>query len=90
MKYYHNTFNVIEKSPTIQYHDKNQNAISHHHSHNENISTSNPKEDQQLLNPSLPSTNFTTDNPVELRININNKPSRKKKRKRNKLFSLLF
>jgi hypothetical protein len=66
---------LIEQSSssfTARYFSKNQNAISRHHSQNEDISLSNQKENQQLLNTSSPSTNFTTDNPVELRINTNN------------------
>jgi hypothetical protein len=73
----YNNFNLIEQSCssfTARYFSKNQNAIGHHHSQNEDISLSNKKENQELLNTSSPSTNFTTINPVELQINANDKP----------------
>lgn len=37
------------------------------------MSLSNQNENQQLPNTFSPSTSFTTDNPVELRINSDNK-----------------
>ncbi len=72
--FYHN-FNLTEQSSlTARYLSKNQNAIGHSHSQNEDISLSNQKENQELLNTSSPSINFTTVNPVELQINANDKP----------------
>ncbi len=81
MKYY-DSFNLLEQSSSssimARYFSKNQNAIGSHHSQNENISLSKQKENQQLLNTSSSSTNFTTYNPVELQINANNKLESKK------------
>jgi hypothetical protein len=73
---YYNNFNLIEQSSsfTARHFSKNQNAIGPDHSQNEDISLSNQKENQNLLNI----TNFTTDNPIELRIDTNNKPESKK------------
>jgi len=65
---------LSSSSLTARYLSKNQNAISHSHSQNEDISLSNQKENQELLNTSSPSINFTTVNPVELQINANDKP----------------
>jgi hypothetical protein len=72
---------LIEQSSsfTEQNFCKNQNAIDPHLSQNKDISFSDPKENQQLPDTSSPSINFTTDNPVELRINTNNKSESKKK-----------
>jgi hypothetical protein len=64
---YNNHLDLIEQSSfTAQYFSRNQNAISRHHSQNEDIA-------QQLLNTPSPSTNFTTENSVQLSIDVNDK-----------------
>jgi hypothetical protein len=55
---------LIEKSSIAS---TNQNAIDQQHSQNEQ------KENQQSSIPSSSSISFTTDHPVELQINANNK-----------------
>ncbi|CAF1054549.1 unnamed protein product [Adineta steineri] len=52
---------------------KNQNAIDHHTSQNEKISSSNQKENLQLLSTFSSSGNFTTDNPMKIVTNSNDK-----------------
>ncbi|CAF0946190.1 unnamed protein product [Adineta steineri] len=52
---------------------KNQNAIDHHASQNEKISSSNQKENLQLLSTFSSSGNFTTDNPMKIGTNSNDK-----------------
>ena len=66
---YDNYFNFIDQSSTTsftaRYFSKNQNAISHDHSQNDDISLSNKRQNQQLPNTSSPSTNLITQNSVD-------------------------